>query len=88
MQGNSADSMRETLRREIGPKIKKGQDRHPARFNPISYEKPTHQTTDVRRRLHRGKKKAPIDIRAVSIQYSMKINSVLSKFFAKVYHSD
>jgi len=34
-----------------------------------------------------AKKLAPIEIRAVSIQYSMKINSVYFKFFAKAYHS-
>jgi len=33
------------------------------------------------------KKMAPIDIRAVSIQYSMKISCVYFKFSAKAYHS-
>jgi len=65
---------KERERLDGGCAKKKGQDRHPARFNPISYEKPIYQTVGASLSLHAGKKKAPIEIAAVSIQYSMKIN--------------
>ena len=68
-------------------KKKEGQDRNPAHFNPISYEKPTIQTAGKCLSLHGFQKIGPNrhQGRFNPIFYENQLEGF--KFFAKAYHS-